>query len=113
MAEVTFDDVCGWLADHEGQRAWVEVGGTDPRSENTADFAVLRVDTTLGAMYMVNDQERGSGVLRVPTGDPENGGFEVDPASFESALIHAGLLKVWQHGIFITVSPIRFSADLR
>jgi hypothetical protein len=107
MADVTFDEACGWLAEHEGDRAWIEVGCRDPRTANIADFAVLRVDTTLGTMFMVNDREHGTGVLRVPTGEPENGGFEIDPASFESAVIHAGLLKVWQHGIFITVSPRR------
>lgn len=106
MADVTFDDAFDWLADHQGQRVWVEVGCKDPRTED-ADFAVLRVDTTLGAIYMVGDRERGTGVLRVPIGDTEHGGFEVDPGSFQSAKIHLGLLKVWQHGIYIVVSPVR------
>ncbi len=106
MADVTFDDVCDWLGAREGQRVWVEVGCKDARTED-ADFAVLRVDTTLGAMFMVGDRERGTGVLRVPIGENEGGGFEVDPASFQRAKIHLGLLKVWQHNIFIVVAPIR------
>lgn len=106
MAEVTFEDVFDWLAARKGERVWVEVGCKDPRSEQ-ADFGVLRVDTTLGAIFMVEDRERGTGVLRVPIGENEDGGFEVDPACFESAKIHLGLLKVWQHTSYITVSPIR------
>lgn len=40
-----------------------------------------------------------------PVGKGEQGGFEVTPECFQSALIHGGLLKVWQHDIYVTVSP--------
>lgn len=106
MADATFDEVVDWLADHQAQRVAVEVGCKDPRTED-ADFGVLLVLTTLGAIDIVDDRERGTGVLRVPIGDNENGGIDVDPACFQSAKIHLGLLKVWQHDIYITVSPIR------
>jgi hypothetical protein len=53
---------------------------------------------------MVEDRERGTGALRVPIGDNERSGIEIDQACFQRAKIHLGVLKVWQHDICIAVA---------
>jgi hypothetical protein len=108
MAEVTFSETLDWFDEHEGQRVVAEVGRRDPRTEN-ADFGVLRVHTTLGAMRMVDDREHGTGVTRIPFEDGEAveiGGIEIDQACFQGAKIHLGLLKVWQHDVYVVLRPI-------
>jgi hypothetical protein len=55
MAEVTFREALDWLGEHKGRRVVVEVGCKDPRAED-ADFAVLQVHATLGAVYIVDDR---------------------------------------------------------
>jgi hypothetical protein len=109
MADATFTDAFDWFAAHNGQRVWVETGCRDPRAEQLADFAVLRVLTTIGEPYMVNDPERQTGVLSIPflNDDDEHGGIEVQPECLKDAKIHLGLLKVWQHDIYFVVTPIR------
>jgi hypothetical protein len=109
MAAVTFAETLDWLGAHEGQRVVVEVGCKDPRAEN-ADFAVLQVHATLGAIHIVDDRERGTGVTRVPfvsADEIEFGGIELDQACFQQAKIHLGLLKVWQHDVYVVLSPTR------
>lgn len=108
MTEVTFSEMLDWLDGHKGQRIVVEVGCRDPRIEN-ADFAVLQVHTTLGAMRIVDDREHGTGVTRIPFEDGdaiETGGIEIDQACFQRAKIHLGLLKVWQHDVYVVLRPI-------
>jgi hypothetical protein len=108
MAEVTFSETLDWLDEHKGQRVVVEVGCKDPRTDN-ADFAVLQVHTTLGAMRIVDDREHGTGVTRIPFEDvdaSEIGGIELDQACFHGAKIHLGLLKVWQHDVYVVLSLI-------
>jgi hypothetical protein len=97
-----------WLGEHQGQRVVVEVGRKDPRTKG-ADFAVLQVHTTLGAMRIVDDREHGTGVTRVPFEDAdasEIGGIEIDQACFQGAKIHFGLLKIWQHDVYVVLRPI-------
>ena len=109
IAEVTFSETLDWLDEHKGQRVVVEVGCKDPRTGN-ADFAVLRVHTTLGAIHIVDDREHGTGVTRVPFEDGdaiETGGIEIDQACFQGAKIHLGLLKLWQHDVYVVLRPIR------
>jgi hypothetical protein len=91
MAEVTFTETLDWLDEHKGQRVVVEVGCKDPRTDN-ADFAV-------------------TGVTRIPFEDvdaSEMGGIELDTACFHAAKIHLGLLKVWQHDVYVILRPIGF-----
>jgi hypothetical protein len=106
--ESSFHDVCEWLDAHEGQRAMVEIGCRDSRDDfRLADFAVMRVHTMLGAIQMVEDRERGTGVLRVPFGDGViRQGIDIDQACFRSASVYKDLLKVWQQDVFITICPI-------
>lgn len=54
MADATFEELLDCLADRKGRRVFIEVGRKDPRKED-ADFAVLGVHTTLGAVLMVGD----------------------------------------------------------
>jgi hypothetical protein len=109
MAEVTFSETLDWLGEHKGQRVVVEVGCRDPRTEN-GDFGVLQVHTTLGTIYIVDDPEHGTGVTRIPFEDgdaTEIGGIEIDAACFQQAKVHLGMLKVWQHDVYVVVRPIR------
>jgi hypothetical protein len=104
MAEVTFSETLDWLDEHQGQRVVVEVGCKDPRTDN-ADFAVLQVHTMLGAMRIVDDpaRSRQSRLRR----HPRKGSWSRrDQACFHGAKIHLGLLKVWQHDVYVVLSPI-------
>jgi hypothetical protein len=103
MADATFDQVFDWLADRRGQQVFIEVGRKDPRNQN-ADFAVLGLHATLGAVRRVEDREHGTGVVRILIGDDERSGIEIDPACFQRAQIHLGALKVWQHDIYVGVA---------
>jgi hypothetical protein len=103
MADATLEEAFDWLAARAGQNVWIEVGRKDPRNEN-ADFVVLGLHTTLQEVRMVNDPERGTGVLRVPIGDNPRSGIDIDPVCFQRAQIHLGALKVWQHDIYVGVS---------
>jgi hypothetical protein len=111
MSDATFDDVHECLTTHAGQRVTVEVGCIDPRAEHLADYAVLQLQTTLGESFMVNDQERQVGVLRVPflEGDDQRGGVEVRPLCLEVATIHNDQLKVWQHDVYFILAAVSFS----
>ncbi len=109
MAEVTFRETLDWVAERKGQRVVVEIGCKDPRTDD-ADFAVLQVHATLGALYIVDDREHGTGVTRIPFEDVdaiEIGGLELDQACFRGAKIHLGLLKVWQHDVYFVLRPVR------
>jgi hypothetical protein len=110
MTDATFDDVHEWLTTHVGQRVTVEVGCIDQRADQLADYAVLRLQTTLGESFMVNDQERQVGVLRVPflEGEDERGGVEVQPACLKAARIRNDQLKVWQHDVYFILAPVTF-----
>jgi hypothetical protein len=104
VADATFQEVFDWLADRKGERVVIEVGRRDPRAQQLADFPVPRLHTTLGAIRRVEDRKHGTGVVRVPIGDNELSGIEVDPARFQLGQIHGGALKVWQHDIYIAVA---------
>ena len=110
ITDATFDDVHEWLTNHVGQRVTVEVGCIDPRADTLADYAVLQLQMTLGESFMVNDQERQVGVLRVPflEGEEDRGGVEVQPACLKAARIHNDLLKVWQHDVYFILAPVPF-----
>jgi hypothetical protein len=48
-------------------------------------------------------------VTRIPFEDVDASeivGIELDQACFHEAKIHLGLLKVWQHDVYVVFSPI-------
>jgi hypothetical protein len=104
MPDATFREVFDWLADRAGQRVYIEVGRSDPRNDVPADFAVLGVQATLGAVRTAQDRLQGRGVLRVLIADDERSGIEIDEGRMERAKIHGAGVKVWQDDIYVGVS---------
>jgi 3,4-dihydroxy-2-butanone 4-phosphate synthase len=103
MTDATFEEAFDWFAARAGQNVWIEVSRKDARNEN-ADFVVLGLHTTLQEVRMVNDPEHATGVLRVPIGDDLRSGIDIDRACFQRAQIIPGVIKVWQHDIYVGAS---------
>ena len=108
VADVTFTEVFDWLADRKDQLVSIEVGCKDPESSTpAADYGVIRLRTTLGAVGTAVDGLHGRRALRVLIDDDDRYGIEIDEAVMRRAAIHLGVLKVWQHETYITVMSSR------
>jgi hypothetical protein len=106
MTDAAFQEVFDWLAAREGVEVYIEAGAQDPQVEERADVVFLGLRATLGAVRMVGDSSHGRRALRVVIAGhpPERYGITIDAARLQRAAIHhAGVLRVWQLGVYVGI----------
>jgi hypothetical protein len=65
LGEPTFSGVIDWLAEREGESAYIEAGMSDPTLEGS-DFYVLALHVRLGKVRIVEDIGHERGVVSLP-----------------------------------------------
>jgi hypothetical protein len=65
LGEPTFSDVIEWLAEREGESAYIETGISDPALEG-ADFCLLALHVRLGKLQIVEDVDHERGMVSLP-----------------------------------------------
>jgi hypothetical protein len=105
MVPASFQDVFDWFADQTGQRAYIEVGLADAQADQQADTPLIRLHTTLGGFQDADDAVHGRRFAWFRFGpEDDRAGLHLDEARFDRAAIHGGVLKVWQHDVYVAVS---------
>jgi hypothetical protein len=79
VSEPTFSDVIAWLAEREGENAYIEAGLSDPTLEGS-DFYPLALHVRLGKVQIVEDIGQERGIVYLPLeGFQTSSGLPVSP----------------------------------